>query len=224
MIIHTYHEPLPGVDRGEILELWAESWRRHGWIPVIHCRGHAREHSRALVYEAVAAALPTVNPSEYELACWRRWLVAAQCGGFWCDDDLVNCGFKPRHALAHNDGEHPFVAFHAGDTPNTGLMFGGRSAFEEFFVNRVCAGLVPIGREQDRPHTSDMFLWQQLHRDGLFQDVRDMADGYGKPGDLKLVHCSHGHTADAGTTQVEAMRKLVVANTQGEAQPPAKKL
>jgi hypothetical protein len=46
--------------------------------------------------------------------------------------------------------------------------------------------------------------------------VRDMADGYGKPGDLKLVHCSHGHTADAGTTQVEAMRKLVVANDKAD--------
>jgi hypothetical protein len=209
VIIHTYHEPLPGVDRGEILELWAESWRRHGWIPVVHYSAQALAHPRALVYGQIAAALPTVNAPEYELACWRRWLVAAQCGGFWCDDDLVNCGLRPRHALAQNSGDKPFLAFHAGDMPNTGLLFGGRALFEEFLVNRVCAGLVPVGLHEGRPHTSDMFLWQQLHRDGLFEDVRDVADDYGKPGDLKLVHCSHGSTAAAGTTRVEAMRKLV---------------
>lgn len=209
MIIHTYHEPLPGFDRGEILQLWAESWRQHGWIPVVHRLPEALAHPRSAVFCAVASELPTVNPPGYELACWRRWLVAAQTGGFWCDDDLVNCGFAPPPEFKEFKYGLRFTAWHEHDVPNTGLMWGLPMTFEDFFVQRVLGGEVPLTKVNGRPHTSDMHLWQQMHREGKFRSVRGVADGYGKPGNWKLVHCSHHHAGEAGLSQVEAMRRLV---------------
>lgn len=214
MVIHTYWEPLTPdgfPDGEEMLRLWSESWKRHGWIPVVHGISQASIHPNARVFNAITYEFPTVNPANYERACWRRWLVAAQTGGFWCDADLVNTGFKPRHALGEAAGKAPFMAWHEGDTPNCGLIGGPAAAFQSIFVGRVLAGMVPLTKENGRDHTSDMFLWQALHREGMFRSVRGVSDGYGKPGDWKLVHCSHHHAREAGLTQIEAMRKLVNA-------------
>lgn len=219
MIIHTYHEPLPGVDRGEILQLWAASWRRHGWIPVVHQLPEALAHPRSAVFCAVASELPTVNPPGYELACWRRWLVAAQTGGFWCDDDLVNCGFEP--PPEHQPPGPLFKAWHEHDVPNTGLMWSVAKVFDFAFVQRVLEGDVPLIKVNERPHTSDMHLWQQMHREGKFASEHGVADGYGKPGNWKLVHCSHHHAGEAGLSQVEAMRMLVTGKRNACISRPA---
>jgi hypothetical protein len=219
MIIHTYHEPLPGVDRSEITALWAESWRRHGWIPVVHDAFEAERHTQWRTFCRVIQELPTVNSRAYEEACWLRWLVAAQCGGFWCDDDLINTGFKPRHALAQYDGEHPFCAVHDGEFPNMGLLFGGRQVFEQFFVSRVLSGMVPLTTERGQRHTSDMFLWQALRAEGHVQDVREIMGTWGNPtpAEPKLVHCSYDATTGRGQDRLEVIRGLVKLEQKGPA-------
>ena len=50
-----------GMDRTEILELWAESWRRHGWEPVVHTRAEAAKHPKAGVYDRLIAKLEGGN-------------------------------------------------------------------------------------------------------------------------------------------------------------------
>ena len=218
MTIHTYHEPLPGVDRTEILELWAESWRRAGWEPVVHTRAEAAKHPKAGVYDRLIAKLPTVNPRDYEEACWRRWLVAAQVGGYWCDDDLVNCRVTPDLVRPQDGTGMMFTAWHEGEMPNTGLLHGTPALFENSFLHRIWRGSVPQVEEGGRPHTSDMFLWQSLWRLGAVQDVRGLMASYGSDlGAPLLVHCSHHHTHQAGTTQVAAMRELVRRRKRREA-------
>lgn len=214
MIIHTYHEEVPGMERKEMLTLWRSSWQAHGWIPVVHDAWEACQHSNWTVFERIVDQLPTVNAPGYEKACWMRWLVAAQCGGFWCDSDLINTGFKPRHALAHYDGQHPFCAVHDGEFPNMGLLFGGRQVFEQFFVSRVLSGMVPITLERGRRHTSDMFLWQAIRSEGQVQDVRGLMGTWGNPdpAEPKLVHCSYDATTGRGQDRLAVIRGLVEPN------------
>jgi hypothetical protein len=219
MTVHTYHEPVEGMDRTEILELWAESWRRHGWEPVVHGRAEATAHPEAAAYELAIARLPTVNPRAYEDACWRRWLVAAQVGGFWCDDDLINVSFtaeEARDGMARHGLQARLLAWHDGAHPNAGLLLGMRVHFQEL-VDRVLAGRVgKLDVINGQPHTSDMYLWHELWRDGRTHDVRGVMDCYGKPGALhaRLIHCSYDATTARGVDRVAAIRGLVRQNDQ----------
>lgn len=220
MNVHTYHEPVPGMDRTEILSLWAESWRRHGWEPVVHTRAEASAHPQAGSYETRITGLPTVNPRAYEEACWRRWLVAAQVGGFWCDDDLVNVGFTAEEA---RDGMAKFglggprlIAWHDGAHPNTGLLLGTRQNFQDFVDCVLTNRPFLTDRINGSPHTSDMYLWHELWRAGLTHDVRGVMDCYGKPGAMhaRLIHCSYDATTARGVDRVAAIRGLVQPQTQ----------
>ena len=219
MTVHTYHEALAGFERAEILELWAESWRRHAWTPQIHTRAEATAHPQAAAYESAIARLPTVNSRGYEDACWRRWLVAAQVGGFWCDDDLVNVGFTVDLArdgmAAHGAGGAKIIAWHDGAHPNAGLMLGARYHFQDFVGGVLANQGILMDRINGAPHTSDMYLWHDLWRAGLVRDVRGVMDCYGKPGALtaKLIHCSYDATTARGTHRLAAMRELVRPDT-----------
>jgi hypothetical protein len=219
MTVHTYHEPVPGMDRTEILSLWAESWRRQGWEPVVHTRAEASAHPQAGSYETVITGLPTVNSRAYEEACWRRWLVAAQVGGFWCDDDLVNVGFtaeEARDGMAQHGLQARLLAWHDGAHPNAGLLLGSRGHYQEF-VDDVLRG---VDRELDvingQLHTSDMYLWHELWRRQRIHDVRGVMACYGVPAAMhaRLIHCSYDATTACGVDRVAAIRGLVQPQTK----------
>ena len=56
----------------------------------------AERHPLFREFDERTKLLPTVNPGDYELACYRRWLAVARAGGgFMSDYDVVNYGFKP---------------------------------------------------------------------------------------------------------------------------------
>lgn len=205
MKIHTYHERLRGFDRGEILPIWEASWRRHGWEPVIHYRWEADAHPDAAHYKAVITRLPTVNPPAYEQACWRRWLVAARVGGYWCDDDLVNCGFTPDDARSdvRPSVNSTLFAWHDKDHPNCGLLLGTRRDYQRF-VHQVLYGHLDIGTHNGQPHTSDMFLWNRFYLCGHVESVRGAMCEHPHP--ARLVHCSTEAVAAAGQTKPAAMR------------------
>jgi len=98
MKVFTYHEDLPGYpDCKELLSLWAESWRRHGWEPEILTHDHAKAHPMYEFMMPAALKLPTTNPQEYELTVYRRWLAMGSVGGgLMVDNDVINYGYRPR--------------------------------------------------------------------------------------------------------------------------------
>ena len=217
MIIHAYHESVPGMERAEMLGLWAQSWRAHGWIPVVHGLEEARAHPRFAVYDRVIRELPTVNSPAYEAACWRRWLVAAQTGGFWCDTDLINTGINPAPELGWFNAA--FHAIHDGEFPNMGLLCGRGDAFELRFVNQVLRGSVPLTEHNGRPHTSDMFVWRKLHQAGEVGASRDVMATWGQPGaqHAQLIHCSYDATTGRGQDRLAVIRGLVEPNSPSSA-------
>ena len=68
-------------DYKDLLKMWAESWERQGWRPVVLREADAMKHP--LLTEKNLANiknLPTMNVKKYELACYFRWFAAVQVG------------------------------------------------------------------------------------------------------------------------------------------------
>lgn len=98
--VYSYFEDV-GMDQREIIELWAESWRKHGWNPVMLDQWMGSRHKDWVSFNAGRIhALPTKNPFAYERACWRRWFaLAAVGGGVMVDYDVINVGLKPEDVI-----------------------------------------------------------------------------------------------------------------------------
>ena len=92
MNVFTYYSPVGGLPpQGGIIERWTESWGRLGFSPVVLNQSHAEAHPRYAEAVEVFRSFPTINPHEYELACYLRWLaLEAVGGGLMADYDVMN--------------------------------------------------------------------------------------------------------------------------------------
>jgi hypothetical protein len=98
MKIHTYHADVAGmIDSPKLIELWKTSWERAGWVAVVLTKDDAMNHPQYNeLVDHYHANLPTINPKQYELACYERWLAMAWLGGGWlADSDVMNWSFFP---------------------------------------------------------------------------------------------------------------------------------
>lgn len=91
MKLYTYYTYVPNINPADELRL-LNLWRRHHsavWEPFVLTEWHARQHPAFADFDARIRALPSVNPPEYERACYLRWLaLAAVGGGFMSDYDV----------------------------------------------------------------------------------------------------------------------------------------
>ena len=120
-IVYTYFDEVEGMDdQNEIIESWAKTWSEAGWKPVIIGEVHARRHPRYDEFRARFAAMPTPNPSEYELACYLRHVAMAVVGGgYLADYDTLNvnvppppqCGYLPNGGALTVHQEGSFTDF-----------------------------------------------------------------------------------------------------------------
>jgi hypothetical protein len=79
-----------------IIELWKESWSKHGWNPIVLGARDFLDWVDGPTYDARIYNLPTINNPIYERACYRRWGVMANIGGgIMLDYDVMNYGFTP---------------------------------------------------------------------------------------------------------------------------------
>ena len=97
MKVFTYYSPCAGLPpQGGVLERWMDSWSGAGFEPVVLDRSHAERHPRYAELLPVFKSYPTVNPAEYELACYLRWLALdAVGGGLMSDYDVMNVALYP---------------------------------------------------------------------------------------------------------------------------------
>ena len=194
MNVYTYHEPLPEVDRTEILSLWAASWRMNGWNPVILGRDIARRHPLYEPFLAKVNSMPTVNGREYETACYLRWLAMVVVGGgLMVDDDVVNL-HQPPIAIPDYLAAWGMVS----DTELSGTA-------DQF--STIVQWIMDWEVDAAHRHISDMII---IHRHG----IRKIANPPCFPYPLatpasSLVHCSYDWTKQQGKTQVQAIRELL---------------
>ena len=72
------------------LRVWREQWERAGFEAVILNESIARRHPKYHELRKRYQALPTVNPHNYEIACFLRYLaMAAIGGGYMTDYDVL---------------------------------------------------------------------------------------------------------------------------------------
>lgn len=84
---------IPG--QQHILRLWCENWQSHGFEPVILTQHHAESHPNFLALDSHIRVMPLMNNSDYEMACFHRWLAMANVGGgLMADYDCFNNGFR----------------------------------------------------------------------------------------------------------------------------------
>ena len=97
MKVLTYYSPCAGLSpQGGVIERWANSWAKAGYDPVVLNRSHAEQHPRYSELLPIFKAYPTINPSEYELACYLRWLALEVVGGgLMSDYDVINVSLFP---------------------------------------------------------------------------------------------------------------------------------
>ena len=109
--IYTYYDDLPTFDDDRkklhlnMIKIWKDNWQKAGWNPVVLSRKDAESHP---FYQEYIASIKEKlmskkgqTKTEYELACFTRWLaVANRGGGFMCDYDVLNKGgFRPLHEM-----------------------------------------------------------------------------------------------------------------------------
>lgn len=77
-VVYTYFEPVAGLQNpGRLLALWAKSWQERGFTPKVLTENDARSHPAYDVFNRKVTRFPTVNPKDYERACFLRHLAVA---------------------------------------------------------------------------------------------------------------------------------------------------
>lgn len=195
--------------QAKLAALWAESWQRHGWEPVIIGPPQIGKLGKEL--EPFLRFLPTVNARSYEDACYLRWAAMAELGGGWMSDaDVINYGFRPdpaflRKKILESYDPHamfPISAPVVCDNHVPCLVFGTEMAYyatvQRFWS--LARDHKSFPREQPhiktingRLHTSDMLIIEQMQKGEEYVPI-DLVKEYGEDGwcESPLVHFASG--------------------------------
>lgn len=226
-IVYTYYQKCAGMDEQEqewMLARWAQAWAREGWTTIVLNEEDCKSHPKYEFLKKAFSELPTVNPPEYELACYMRWVAMVQRGGGLCVDyDVLPYGFSAdvheiqceARAINH---EYPLML--ADKNPCPCAMVGtaeqyNKAAFAFAFDGKDC-----VTTERGMPHVSD----QQLVQMWRFPAV-DICFQYGREGwqSAKLVHYSHGGCGGRKRSDViPVAEKMHVGITTSEPSPPVR--
>ena len=202
--VFTYHEPIDckhDNDQWLMIDHWRRSWAKQGWNPVVLGLKDAERHPLFREFDERTKLLPTVNPGDYELACYRRWLAVARAGGgFMSDYDVVNYGFKP------TDPTGDLVIYESNNQCNSVVpsVVGG-TAYG--FLQACLAFSVPTpesitSTSHDRPHTSDMVVMQILDQRHIYNICPTVIQyGHETWDTAPLVHYSHATTHNTDRVQ-----------------------
>jgi hypothetical protein len=187
----TYFEPLKGdgfAQEIDLLRVMVDSWRAAGFDVLVIGERDYRRHELAdnLTW------MPTCNPEDYEMACWRRWLAAAAVTGFGeervlcLDLDVINCGLRPDD-LKDTAFRGRLTALHPALTP---AVIASKGQLDRWA--KLCVGPCKPAYYDGVEHHSDMILAQQ-HPE--IWDRLDVVRDFAGWGDVApAVHLSHYST------------------------------
>lgn len=98
MNVYAFYEPLEGydqTDQNNLIEIWKKSWSHYGWNPIVYGIKECKQYSEYDEYYKMCESYPTINPKQYEIFCFLRWLYMSIVGGWYADLDIINYGFYP---------------------------------------------------------------------------------------------------------------------------------
>lgn len=207
MRVFTYFDELPGInpDRA-LLELWRETWARHGWEPVVLCRDDALLADAAAVHliEESHELRRGPCPDGYNTACHLRWIAHLSHGGLMTDYDVLNNGFSVydlRQLIGGGRVEPIFL--HANPVPCA--VFGRPSSIRSmvnmilYHARRVDSGELPVSSFGEHEELSfvahDQAVFAQHANQFFFPDQPRVID-FGGPGwyTAPLIHFCNSKT------------------------------
>lgn len=219
-VVYTYYDPVPSMPSQEwMLQKWSYEWTRLGFLPKILSRQDAMSHANFAELEKHFQKYPSINPLEYELACWLRWIAMVQVGGgLMLDYDVLPYGFSKAQLdliVSHSNGSLDSLPVILMDhNPCPCAVYGTAKEFNNaviWFANNEKKCSAPHG---GKPHASD----QTGVQSGPPWRALDICWQMGRPGWEKasLVHFSHSACAGRPREQVipeaEKMRAAAVEN------------
>jgi len=191
-VVYTYYEEVPElVGQIELLELWAQSWQRYGWTPVVLTDVHARRHP---LYEQKIREweeLPAANYARYDLACYKRWLALGSVGGgIIVDYDVCNTGFRAHHPVCSTPEDVVMLTHLVPCAVRASAE--GCLRIASWFVNDPSVFITAYGKA----HVSDMLFFQrhieEIARLPICFGLSELGAEQGL-----LIHVSH-HDVSAG--------------------------
>jgi len=194
MKVFTYYDDFKR-QKEPLIDLWKESWSKHGWTPTVLTPDDAQRHPNFRQFVNAVSRLPTVNNKKYELACYVRHLAMGVIGGGLLTDYDVMCyGFTPP-AMTGIAAKHPEEKFictlHPRGVPCA--IYGRLAGFEWFCAQMMNWPPAEHRVEPRGPHLSDMIICQRLklHRENAC--INYPAEGWEK---ALLVHFSSGQSKE----------------------------
>jgi hypothetical protein len=97
-IVYTFYDPVAKYHDPELMEMWQENWKAHGWRTVVMTLKDAEKADRLRleIYKKSKNLYAGICLPEYSLRCYARWLPMAAHGGLMVDFDVFNYGFTPQ--------------------------------------------------------------------------------------------------------------------------------
>lgn len=196
MRIHTYFSNVPGnnvENQTKLLLLWKQNWEDHGYETCVLNEYIASQHPLYAPFEQRIRELPTVNPLEYELSCYRRYLAMLQVGGGLMSDwDVFTYDRNSRFFGRATDKPTSYQAH----VPC--LVHGNAKAYESIVTSIMEYKVTEKDLDgRPEPHVSDMYMF---YRGGIPYTSRSEVKSYGEEGwmEAKFVHFSNAATKPAG--------------------------
>jgi hypothetical protein len=211
MLVCTYFEPVPQIDRlaeRELMAVWKRSWEHHGWQCQTFDESWAREHDRYAEILALARTRPSPCPRDYVVACHLRWLaLAVHCRRnagpvVMSDYDVINVGFTEADAWAYR---RPTV-IHNGCNPST-VYVPNREAAEA--IVEMLSRDTPPRTVADQLHVNDEVIFAERWDPQLgdCDPVTGTLYGHGHE-TAKLIHFAT-QVVPPGTTKLAFVRKTM---------------
>lgn len=115
MQVYTYYNHIDCLHDPDLILLWEESWKKHGWGTVILNEADAQAANPAMYSRfCESPLLETRNPPQYALAAMLRWIPMTRVTepALHVDWDVLCNGLKPQDLIIHD----PVPTFLASST------------------------------------------------------------------------------------------------------------
>ena len=165
--IFTFFEPvqqLASHHADKRVDAWKAWYYSRGWQPVVLSLASAMTLPRAADYHSAFSALPTVNPKEYELNCYLRWMAIAQRpgGGLFLDYDIFDMTTPDAATYPELSGSCSYGALTTYANHRPMITHGNASQLLAWVQYMTAYQLKPSDRVGERPHISDMLIARHL--------------------------------------------------------------
>jgi hypothetical protein len=138
--------------------IWGYAFYAQGFRPIILNRMHAEKRVNFKEISKKFSRFPTVNPPEYELSCYLRWIaLAEQGGGLLMDYDILPMtSSRSEDMRKMRECKWGDLTTYSSMSPM--VTHGNASEIEKWVNYMANFQLKDVETIQGRSHTSDMMM------------------------------------------------------------------